>query len=270
MSHTAEMKQKATSIMEECVVYGFIRNIEETIKPRIVPTTITNVCLQFFYEYDCFVKSGEAMEINKDGTKVTNIEPDHEQTGASCYGTLIIGRNEKSLQFVYHWRFKIYGSTDITVSQIGTINIGIVSVKNQCLNSFYGETAGRPIHYALCSEGYTSYTFIKRNICGYGISFNRMGVLEDSSFGPGDVVDMYLDVEGRMLEYVVNGTVSLQYTKVIFCDDIFADGAVEYCVAVYSDEYRSAVELIGFDKIVRKGIQSSDETIKQWIDRISK
>ena len=89
------------------------------------------------------------------------------------------------------------------------------------------------------------------------------------AFGPGDVVDMHLDVEGRILEYVVNGKATLQYTKVLFCDDMFADGAIEYCCGIVMI-IESAVELIGFDKIVRKGIRSSDETIKQWIDRISK
>ena len=74
--------------MEECVVYGFIRDIGETLNPYIY---LHHQCLfTIFYEYDCFVKSGEAMNINKDGTKVTNIDPDYEQTGASCYGALII------------------------------------------------------------------------------------------------------------------------------------------------------------------------------------
>ena len=87
---------------------------------------------------------------------------------------------------------------------------------------------------------------------------DESGVLRKCAFGAGDVVEIYLDVEDAILEYVVNGKTSFQIKNILFDDGEDS----EYCMAVYNCVYGSAIQLIGFNKIVKRRLDRQNIKIQ--------
>ena len=87
------------------IVTGYNREFDKDKK--YIPKSVSNLCLLFYSEYDCFIKCGDALSINNKGDTVTGIYaticPYRPMSIARGLINIDTSRNKN----IYSWTFKI-------------------------------------------------------------------------------------------------------------------------------------------------------------------
>eukprot|EP01084_Bolivina_argentea_P115048 204684_1 len=112
MSSSFDMnKLKDINTKTQFLVFGYIRNIEDTLLSTNVPPLISYVCLAFYFLGEYFEKIGGCTKLNDENRTVIS----DSIGGSTCYGAV----NIKSMVEITHiWTFKInkkYGTGGMVI-----------------------------------------------------------------------------------------------------------------------------------------------------------
>ena len=205
----------------ECVVFGFIRCIEQSLSQiQSIPIEIFSMCLLYFYNPEYFTKHGDHI-ILKDDNKT--MEHDLAPAFDTVYGNLEI---DKGHYIECSWTFEINKLAFDTIIGIG------MSCGKEIVNDIFTDHEN--------TFAYESYD--RGEIYGKGVLKGLYGC----RLHEGDIVEMTLNVENKTLRYSVNSK-----DQGIAVQDIDFDDDIKYVMAIYSDE-QSIVKLLDFQVTYKK------------------
>eukprot|EP00483_Globobulimina_turgida_P004507 UN04516 len=167
--------------MEVLIVNGYIRKVQKTIKQKIIPISINQICYNYYGDYyknivDTFKIANKWITISKNGKTVTSKGGGGYHDWGNAFGRIGMEASSKNK---YKWK--------LTCKQRSHWNmfIGIQSNRNvdaDCYGIDYGYSGGRGRKYHLGK-------------------FEKYGIL----WGAGDVIEMRVDFEKQEMGYSVNG-----------------------------------------------------------------
>ncbi len=161
--------------MEVLIVNGYIRKVQKTIKPKIIPIPINQICYNYYRIVDTFKIGHKTMTISNNGKTVTCKGGGYNYGNA--FGSIGIEAGSKN-KYKYKWKLTCK-------ERSGFVCIGIQSNRN--VNT----------HWAKIEYGYDGCFGYKWHLGKreeYGIKW-----------GAGDVIEMRVDFEKQEMGYSVNG-----------------------------------------------------------------
>ena len=199
--------------LSQCVVFGFIRSMEQSVSTVMtIPIEIASICLLYYYNPEYFTKHGDYILLQDDKT----VEHDWQCKYDSVYGKLEI--NDKDY-IKCSWTFEVSMENNGVVMGIG------ISCDKEIINDIF---ANRANTYAY--EYYIGGDIrIEDEIKPYGREWNN-----------GDIIKMELDVANRILRYSLNSE-----DQGIAVQDINFDNGMKYTMAMYFDDH-AIVKLLDF------------------------
>lgn len=175
-------KCKKIDIKTTDCVYGFVREMEEELRPRYIPGLVASACLLYYFENDDewnLNPSFDTMNNNDNNTIIRN-------ASRSGYGAFLSNIVKHG---VHKWRFRInnLGSTGFNG------NLGLVALHSKQDRTNKGKYDLSCSH-GMCLENGRYFTLI-RNQTPYAVSCKA-----------GDIVKMTADLETGILKYEINDT----------------------------------------------------------------
>ena len=160
-------------------VYGWIREVENALKVTNIPTTISNICIIYYRDDECFDKIEPGITAKKNN-KIVTVDCMTGDNFIFSFGKIGIS---STTEVVCQWDIKIRSKNTTQLFMYKSIIFGVASVNSGLINhktkNFY-ETDG--------------------SIFGYKTGWNDAYVS-----GIYDVISVHLDLKKRNVKFFVNG-----------------------------------------------------------------
>ena len=219
-------KSKYVHPQTKCIVYGYIRQMQELLPSYednpyyTIPELVTIICLSFY-------NLGEYFEIVCDVLKVSNNNRrlySNQFIYSNGYGSNIISLSDSMHNYKYEWKFNIL--------QIYHVAIGITTDFLVNKDTKYYQSESKGFNFAHEFDGYQQ---------SWNDGQIRLG--DQYCYGKGDVMVLIFDTKNRRLtSYKENE----ERCKSIFTDIPDGDYRMAVCVYGHGDDDSAEIELIDF------------------------
>eukprot|EP01084_Bolivina_argentea_P046548 85730_1 len=195
-------------------VFGFARNCQNL--SSIVPTTVINLCILFYYDEEFKIFNENTIKIHSDKHQITHLI---DASSSTCYGKIRCASYDNDI--TYKWILKIVQCTH------GNMIIGIDEAIGKWINSAFWHPGNKhTASYGMTSAGY------KYVECSYSGSGHR--------WKTGDEVSVTLNCKDSILLLCINN----QYTTTF--NNIKKGNLIKYRLAIYTKSVGDSVSLISF------------------------
>ena len=183
-------------------VYGWIRKAEQELQLSHIPSSISDICILYYYQDEIFHIVSKQVKVSEDGRSITKIRGGWANTN---YGITEIESNTNN---IYRWDF------NMKKLQSYHVMIGIMDSKYINPDSYFMNTGAKNCSYIQWGIGWTYET--KNG------SWPRSSANEDWMFQhDGDKVSMILDLSQSKLTFIINDKVTINaYDDIKKSDDI--------------------------------------------------